>query len=649
MLNFVSRRRIAKLWNLVHRVHVFFHFDSKFYLSRYPDVAASRVPPLVHYLRYGAKELRDPNAEFSAKFYLENNPDVQSVGMDPFVHFIAWGHAEGRPGIPSRVEPPALPPEIDSQTDGVTDQRIEIIRDDFDPDFYLSRYTDIAVLNVDPVRHYLEQGAAELRDPSPDFSTAYYLESNPDVAGSGMNPLLHFVVEGRREGRLPCPPGGFRAQHLKKLVPLSETVRRWRSAHEPVEICSAPELREKLFGIFGTGVRQAVLSIGHDDYRAHTGGVQLCIEIEARAFGEMGTVYLNLHPAQPLPILANTDECDRQPLVMIIDGELVGIARAGDIVEIVGELAARDVSFSTVVHALHGHTTEFVAALTAASRSSEAFFWLHDYFSICPGYTLLRNDVSFCGAPPVGSQACKICLYGEARGGHVARMEKLFNAVSFRVVSPSALALDVWRAGSRLPHKDKVVSGHCRLEVREGEDSRIQEADVQPVRVAFLGHQAMRKGWKLFEKLAREIRADGDVGSDVEFFYFGNNELDDSGIAAIPVEVSTQALGAMVAAVKEAQIDFVFLWSLWPETFSFTAHEGLAAGAYILTGPDAGNIARLAKKDGRVFGSEEDLLSFFRSGEARQLAAERRSRVAAGELVFGRMSADVLEQQCEVI
>ncbi len=59
------------------------------------------------------------------------------------------------------------------------------------------------MLNVDPLRHYLEQGAAELRDPSREFSTAYYLESNPDVASSGMNPFLHFLVEGRREGGCP--------------------------------------------------------------------------------------------------------------------------------------------------------------------------------------------------------------------------------------------------------------------------------------------------------------------------------------------------------------------------------------------------------------------------------------------------------------
>jgi hypothetical protein len=639
---------MAKLWILLRHIRVSFHFDSKFYLSRYRDVAASGMHPLLHYLRYGAKELRDPNAGFSAKFYLENNHDVQSSGMDPFVHFVLWGRSEGRPGVPPGMTQCEVSRKLDTPTIDEFEEQIEAIRSDFDSDFYLSRYSDVAMLNVDPVQHYLEQGAAELRDPSREFSTAYYLESNPDVANSGINPFLHFIVAGRREGRLPQPPGGFRAQHLRKIVPLAETVRRWRSAQKSMEICEAAELREKLFGIFGGESRQAVISIGHDDYRAHTGGIQLCIEIEEKAFRDQGVVYLNLHPAQPLPVLAGAAERRRQPVVLTVDGEHLCVARAEAIVEVIGELAAQDVSFSTTVHALHGHTTEFVRDLVSASRSVDALYWLHDYFSICPGYTLLRNDVSFCGAPGVDSQACEVCVYGEARAEHVTRMQELFEEVPFRVVAPSALALDVWRSGSELRHVSEIVSPHCRLEMRKTADDKANAVGNGPVRVAFLGIPAMRKGWNFFEKLVREIQADGEVGNDFEFFYFGNERLGTGEIMQIPVEVSGQDIHAMVDAVIAAQIDFVVLWSLWPETFSFTAHEGLAAGAYILTGPDSGNIARLAEGAGRVFESEECLLSFLRSSDALRLAAERREKARTGDLVFGRMSADILHRQYEV-
>lgn len=83
-----------------------------------------------------------------------------------------------------------------------------MLRHLFDRDFYLENNVDVFNAGHDPLRHYLEFGWKELRDPSDDFSTKYYLDSYPDVARSGMNPLLHFARFGQREGRSPYPANG---------------------------------------------------------------------------------------------------------------------------------------------------------------------------------------------------------------------------------------------------------------------------------------------------------------------------------------------------------------------------------------------------------------------------------------------------------
>ena len=44
----------------------------------------------------------------------------------------------------------------------------------FDPDWYLLNYPDVAAAAVDPLRHYLEYGAAEGRNPGPFFDGAWY-------------------------------------------------------------------------------------------------------------------------------------------------------------------------------------------------------------------------------------------------------------------------------------------------------------------------------------------------------------------------------------------------------------------------------------------------------------------------------------------
>jgi hypothetical protein len=45
-------------------------FDEHYYLAHNPDVARSGVDPLLHYLRNGGFEGRDPNPDFSSSWYL---------------------------------------------------------------------------------------------------------------------------------------------------------------------------------------------------------------------------------------------------------------------------------------------------------------------------------------------------------------------------------------------------------------------------------------------------------------------------------------------------------------------------------------------------------------------------------------------------
>jgi len=71
-------------------------FDREWYLKQYPDVAETKIDPIKHYLRYGAAEGRDPNAEFSTWAYLDTYPDVSAHGANPFIHYIQYGKEEGR-------------------------------------------------------------------------------------------------------------------------------------------------------------------------------------------------------------------------------------------------------------------------------------------------------------------------------------------------------------------------------------------------------------------------------------------------------------------------------------------------------------------------------------------------------------------------
>lgn len=72
------------------------HVHSAWYLEKYPDVAALKMNPAEHYLRFGALMGRNPGRNFDTRFYLAEYPDAAESGLNPLVHYLRVGQAEGR-------------------------------------------------------------------------------------------------------------------------------------------------------------------------------------------------------------------------------------------------------------------------------------------------------------------------------------------------------------------------------------------------------------------------------------------------------------------------------------------------------------------------------------------------------------------------
>lgn len=82
-------------------------FDEAWYLETYPEVAASKINPILHYLLYGAVEGKNPSPEFNTKNYLSIYFDVAQHGMNPFIHYISFGKKEGRKADPLQKRLPS--------------------------------------------------------------------------------------------------------------------------------------------------------------------------------------------------------------------------------------------------------------------------------------------------------------------------------------------------------------------------------------------------------------------------------------------------------------------------------------------------------------------------------------------------------------
>lgn len=94
-------------------------FDCEYYLHNNLDVARSCVNPIVHYIRHGWHEGRNPNPYFDTKWYLKTYPDVAAAGINPLYHYLKYGAAESHNPLPNFSTRNNLIANSDVEKDGI--------------------------------------------------------------------------------------------------------------------------------------------------------------------------------------------------------------------------------------------------------------------------------------------------------------------------------------------------------------------------------------------------------------------------------------------------------------------------------------------------------------------------------------------------
>ena len=615
--------------------------DVAFYGATYPDLAATGADLLAHYAQAGWREGRDPAPWFSTTGYLERYPDVAEGGANPLYHYLAMGRREGREPVPSAqalayLEARKLARDGKAELP-VTAADRALAATEFDPAYYLFNNPDVAAAGQDPLDHFLQRGWKEGRDPSRDFSLADYLELNPDVAAAGVQPFVHYLSQGRREGRIAVRRLGFRHDAVARLRPLQERLADCEVWARAVGLSPAEDLVAGL-AESRSGRRRLHITFSHDNYAAVVGGVQASVQREAQRFAELGRDHLHIYPASPWPLVATG--LSGPPLGVLWNGVKVG-AFAPPVL-IAGLRAAladwRDGERSFAIHSMLGHSSREVIDVVRIAGAQAGCYWTHDFTSLCAGIHLLRNDIEDCGAPPPGSPACGICLYGPYRELHIAEHTRLFRHLDLTVVSPSQAAMDTWRAGSDLDAVDARVLPLARLVPSR---ARPRAPTPGPFRFAFPGTPSLHKGWPIFRDLAIRFEKDPRY----VFLHLGKTPMPGLPLEHHAVSATARKPMAMRDALRRLEIDAAMIWSLCLETFSLTAYEAAAAGAAIVTGPDSGNIAAFTQGGGHglVLPDEAALFAMFESGEILQLARARRAPPLY-DLEFSNLTADLIAE-----
>lgn len=472
----------------------------------------------------------------------------------------------------------------------------------FDPDYYAAQLDEEIEDASELLRHYVDTGHDLGLDPSAQFETNYYLSTHEDVRDAGVNALWHFSVAGQFEQRQTKRDRNWKSERLRSLQSLDEQISEWikesQDADAATEITSEPEIKKAL------EAEGCVFSFLHADFLENRGGIQLCVSHEAKQVGE---AHIAIVPVQPLPVLAHKEK--DYPVWLICQKRKLGPVSMQRLIELVSD-QPRDMSDARVlVHSILGHRPESVVDLTNALGTEEVVFWLHDHSTLCPSYNLLRNNVTYCGAPPVDSDACNVCVYGEVREEQISRIRTLFAKTKVQAIAPSDFQKEFWQSRSELP----VASIRSEPLATIADVIETHDRVSKTANIAFAGWPAPHKGWNEFLLLLEEFGHD----EQFSFHVFSTNPKPLRGATVHHVEVTPDAPNAMRDALFENEIDVVVHWTHWPETFSFVAHEALAADCMLLTSGVSGNVNALAATYPGilVLESEQALLEFFHSQE----------------------------------
>lgn len=171
-------------------------FDPAWYLATYPEIGAFPLGPLLHFCQHGMREHRDPGPNFSTRKYCESVPEAATAPLPPFLHALAHASLD-------RDWPLWQPDDMGALEALVAWSGL------FDEPWYLRRHPDVARSGIPPLRHFVQHGASELRDPGPGFDSELYAETYAYDRAAYSSPIEHYLRVGRLSGHLATGPSRY--------------------------------------------------------------------------------------------------------------------------------------------------------------------------------------------------------------------------------------------------------------------------------------------------------------------------------------------------------------------------------------------------------------------------------------------------------
>lgn len=338
---------------------------------------------------------------------------------------------------------------------------------------------------------------------------------------------------------------------------------------------------------------KAILSLSSGNPLVDSSGTSKVISRDMGLFMSEGYSYILLFPiCASLSGDVEGRYVDCRSYGVVCDGQYCGISTAAELISVFENMMARGVSFEALhIHHLIRNNLNRTLFVLSVFNILKVVVYLHDYYLLCPcALNLLDSESSPCGL--VLSSSCEGCPLVPSRSRKLGRLRAFFEGLGADVVfiAPSKVPALLWKRFGSIPSSDVVVVPHQILQgVYDG--NRESVGSVDRLTVGFVGSQREAKGWSLWKRIVSEVSRE-----DYSFVQFGSGSEKSELFDQVPVFTHLQGKNAMVNALRKAGLEVALLLSNWPETYSYTAYECLASGAFVITLGNSGNIAEVVRE-----------------------------------------------------
>jgi len=237
----------------------------------------------------------------------------------------------------------------------------------------------------------------------------------------------------------------------------------------------------------------------------------------------------------------------------------------------------------------------------------ETDFIMHDFYSICPSYTLIDYNAKYCDVPEI--KVCESCIVKNsfaATSIDFLNMKdwrdlfiKFFELKQIKIIcwTENSKNLLIKTYGTLVTNKTVIVNPKIYLNVTNN--------IYRLVRIASVGSLNYAKGSSLIIDLANKFKYIS-TKFKFEFYHFGGSEFIDNSNIYYHGRYQRHELQKLLI---EKDIDLLIIPSLWPETYAQVVDEIANLGIPIICLKLGGIFDRFRNNDNFIFVDDFDDLS----------------------------------------